>query len=120
MSANTDWFPASTTQRAMWISGRDISLHSDCCTGSNNCANNLANNAAQGIIASHEQTEATAQTSLAGIIIAESRVNHDPTVNSALALDVRQGDHDYACGVPSWPWVRPTKPELFSLTTAPD
>jgi len=117
-SANTDWWPASTTQRAMWISGRDIDLSANCCTGSNVCATNLANNAAQGIIASHEQIAATAQTALAGIIIAESRVNHDPTIGNTYALDVRQGDHDYSCGVPSWPWVRPTIPEIFSLTTA--
>jgi len=120
-AAQTEWYPASTSQRVMWISGRDLDISANCCAPSNTCATNLVNNSAQGIIAVHEQMRATAQTALAGILIAENKVDRDTVVTgTTLAIDVQSGDHDYVCGVPSWPWIRPTKPEIFSMTTAPD
>jgi hypothetical protein len=120
-AAQTLWFPASASQRVMWISGRDLDISANCCAPSNTCTTNLANNSAQGIIAVHEQMRASAQTALAGILIAENKVDRDTVVTgTTLAIDVQQGDHDYVCGVPSWPWIRPTKPEIFSMTTATD
>jgi len=125
MTSNTEWVPASTSQRNMWISGRDIYVSADCCAPSNTCSTNLANDPAQGIIAAHEQIEQNgANTNLAGVIIAENRVNHDLTVDNSgtnLALNVpHNGGHSRRCDVPFWPWVRPTKPEIFSLATASD
>jgi len=125
MTSNTEWIPASTTQRVMWISGRDIFVSADCCAPSNTCTTNLANDPAQGIIASHEQIEQNAaNTNFAGILIAENRVNHDLTVDNSvtnLALNVpSNGGHSRRCDVPFWPWIRPTKPEIFSMTTATD
>lgn len=120
VSSNNDWMPASATQRAMWISGRDISAQANCCTPSNQCATNLANDAAQGIYGAHEQIQSTANTVFTGILIAENRAHLDPTVSSSNAIDVPSGSHGYKCGTPSWPWVRATKPEIFSITTATD
>lgn len=118
-SSSTTWFPAMAN-RVMWISGRDIDVQANCCAPSNTCATNLANNAAQSIVAVHEQLFSQSQTALAGIVIAENKVNRDTViVNSATqAIDITKGDHSYSCGLPDWPWELPTKPAIFSLKTA--
>lgn len=118
LSASTTWFPAMAN-RMMWVSGRDIDVQANCCAPSNTCATNLANNAAQSIVASHEQIFSQSQTALAGIVIAENRVNFDTTVNSSTkAIDIQKGDHSYTCGLPDWPWELPTKPTIFSVKSA--
>jgi hypothetical protein len=117
-SSSTTWFPAMAN-RVMWMSGRDIDVQANCCAPSNTCATNLANNAAQSIVAVHEQLFSQSQTALAGIVIAENRVNYDTIVNSATqAIDITKGDHSYSCGLPDWPWELPTKPAIFSLKSA--
>jgi hypothetical protein len=118
-SSSTTWFPAMAN-RVMWISGRDIDVQANCCAPSNTCATNLANNAAQSIVAVHEQLFSQSQTALAGIVIGENRVNWDTViVNSATqAIDITKGDHSYSCGLPDWPWELPTKPAIFSLKSA--
>ena len=115
-SSSSTWYPAMAN-RTMWISGRDINLQSNCCAPSNTCATNLANNAAQSIVATHEQIFSQSQTALAGIVIAESRVDLDNTT-TGLAIDVQKGDHAYSCGLPDWPWELPTKPAIFSLKSS--
>ena len=115
-STDTEWYPAMAN-RTMWITGRDVDVQSNCCLPSNTCSVNLANNAAQSIVAAHEQIFSQSQTALAGIVIAENRVNFD-TVTSGLALDIRRGDHAYTCGLPDWPWELPTKPVIFSLKSS--
>jgi hypothetical protein len=117
-TSSTTWFPASGTNRLMWVSGRDIYVHANCCAPSNTCATNLANNAAQGIMAAHEQMSMGSQTGLAGILIGENQVNYDDVVDSDVALDVVKGDHAYVCGVPEWPWTMPTKPAIFSMKSS--
>jgi hypothetical protein len=117
-SSSTTWFPAMAN-RVMWVSGRDIDVQSNCCAPSNTCATNLANNAAQSIVAVHGQLFSQSQTALAGIVIAENRVNFDTIVNSATeAIDIKKGDHSYSCGLPDWPWELPTKPAIFSLKSS--
>jgi hypothetical protein len=120
--ADSTWAPAMSNG-VMWITGRDLYTHSDCCAPSNTCATNLAHDPAQAIIAAHEQIQqVAANTNFAGILIAENRVNHDLTVDNSLtnlALNVpNNGSHSRRCNIPPWLWVRPTKPEIFSLTTA--
>jgi len=115
-SASTTWYPPSATNLIMWISGRDITSNSNCCAPSNQCATNLGNLAAQGIIAAHEQIYMHAQVALAGIIIAENKVNWDTTVNSSTqAINIDRGDHCYTCGRPDWPWSLPVTPAVISL-----
>lgn len=114
--AETVWYPAMAN-RTMWVSGRDIDVQANCCTPSNTCAVNLANNAAQSIVAAHEQIFSQSQTALAGIVIAENRVAFDSTVTGA-AIDIQRGDHAYSCGLPDWPWEMPTKPIIFSMNSA--
>ncbi|HJQ40598.1 MAG TPA: pilus assembly PilX N-terminal domain-containing protein [Thermoanaerobaculia bacterium] len=120
LTSQTEWYPASNTQRVIWISGRDISISANCCAPANQCATNLATNLAQGIYATHEQfKQDSAFTALAGLIIAESLVNHDPLVPNTYAIDIpHNGAHDYVCDLPPWNWTRPTSPTIFSLTAA--
>ena len=120
MTSQTEWYPASATQRVLWISGRDIYISANCCAPTNQCANNLATNLAQGIYATHEQfMQDAAFTALAGLVISENRVSHDPTVPGTYAINVpHNGAHDYVCGLPPWNWTRPTSPTIFSLTAA--
>jgi hypothetical protein len=122
MSSNTDWIPASSTQRVMWVAGRDISVSANCCAPANQCSTNLGNNSAQGIIAVHEQfAQNAANTAIAGLLIAENRVNHDPTINSSTAINIpNNGHHDYTCDVPPWNWTRATSPSIFSMVAAPN
>lgn len=120
MTSQTEWYPASATQRIIWLSGRDIFISANCCAPANQCANNLATNLAQGIYATHEQfMQDAAFTALAGLVIAESRVNHDSTVPDTYAINVpHNGAHDYVCNLPPWNWTRPTSPTILSLTSA--
>jgi hypothetical protein len=117
--SNTTWYPAMAN-RTMWVTGRDIDVQSNCCTPSNTCSVNLANNAAQSIVAAHEQIFSQSQTALAGIVIGENRVNFDNIVALATAIDIQRGDHAYTCGLPDWPWEMPTKPVIFAMSSASD
>ncbi|HEV2718574.1 MAG TPA: PilX N-terminal domain-containing pilus assembly protein [Thermoanaerobaculia bacterium] len=119
-SSSTTWYPPSATNLIMWISGRDITSNANCCAPSNTCATNLANLAAQGIIAAHEQIYMHAQVALAGVIISENKVNWDPTVNSTTAINIDRGDHCYTCGRPDWPWTLPVTPAIISLKSVPE
>lgn len=114
-TASTTWYPPTATFLMMWVSGRDIYVHANCCAPSNTCSTNLSNLAAQGIIALHEQTDMGSQTALAGILIAENKVNFDTTVNSTTAINITKGDHAYTCGRPDWPWTLPVTPSIVSV-----
>jgi hypothetical protein len=116
-STDTEWFPAMAN-RTMWVTGRDIDVQSNCCLPSNTCSVNLANNAAQSIVAAHEQIFSQSQTALAGIVIGESRVDFDTITTGGTAIDIQRGDHAYTCGLPDWPWELPTKPVIFSLKSS--
>ena len=115
--SSSTWYPAMSN-RTMWISGRDIDTHSNCCAPSNTCATNLGTPAAASIIAAHEQMVNDSQTAMVGIIIGENRVNYDPTVNSTLALDLQKGDHGSLCNNPDWPWAMPVTPAIASMKSA--
>lgn len=117
--SNSDWGPAMSNG-VMWISGRDLFTHSDCCAPSNTCATNLTTPQYASIIACHEQMLTDSQNALLGVLIAENRVNFDLTVDSTLAIDSNQGDHGSLCDRPDWPWALPTIPMLLSLKSVPD
>lgn len=121
LHSNTTWYPAMSS-KAMWISGRDVYFHSDCCTPSGfPCPATTSLAANSGIIAAHEQIKGDSNGHLGGIMLAEHRVNHDTTVDdSTNAIHWEQGEHGYLCGEPDWPWALPTKPQIISLTTAAD
>ncbi|MEA2164516.1 MAG: PilX N-terminal [Thermoanaerobaculia bacterium] len=119
-SSSTTWGPAMSNG-VMWITGRDLDTHANCCAPSNTCATNV--NSYQtyaAIIATHEQFKSGAQNALLGILIAENRVNHDPYVTGTLAIDSDNGDHGSLCDRPDWPWALPTIPMLLSLKSVPD
>jgi hypothetical protein len=117
--ANSTWAPAMSNG-VMWITGRDLYTHSNCCATSNTCLDNMLTPAYASIIAAHEQILTDSQNALLGVMIAENRVNIDTTVNSTLAIDSRQGDHGSLCDRPDWPWALPTIPTLLSLKSVPD
>jgi hypothetical protein len=117
--ASSTWAPAMSNG-VMWISGRDIFTHSNCCAPSNTCATNLSSPSYASIIASHEQILTDSQNALLGVIVAENRVNLDMKVNSTLAIDSDKGDHGSLCDRPDWPWALPTIPTLLSLKSVPD
>jgi hypothetical protein len=104
----------------MWITGRDLFTHSDCCAPSNTCTTNLSTPQYAAIMAAHEQIQTDSQNALMGVIVAENRVNFDMTVNSTLAIDSDKGDHAALCDRPDWPWALPTIPTLLSLKSVPD
>jgi len=116
--ANSTWAPAMSNG-VMWIAGRDLFTHSDCCAPSNTCATNLTTPQYAAIMACHEQMLTDSQNALMGVLVAENRVNLDPTVDSTLAIDSRQGDHASLCDKPDWPWALPTIPTLLSLKSVP-
>jgi hypothetical protein len=120
--SNTNWRPASTNSRNMWISGRDIDIQSNCCTTSNSCTGNLALPNYSGVIAAHEQLYSQSQTAMIGLIIAENNVDNDNTLSLASmggnALQITKGDHAYLCNMPDWPWVMPVNPAIASMKTA--
>lgn len=118
-SSSTTWGPAMSNG-VMWISGRDIDTHANCCAPSNTCATNLTTPAYASIIATHEQFKSGSQNALLGILIAENRVDHDPYVTGTLAIDSGNGDHGSLCDKPDWPWALPTIPMLLSLKSVPD
>ena len=118
-NASTTWAPAMSNG-VMWISGRDIDTHANCCAPSNTCATNLNNPSYAGIIAAHEQYQSGSQNALLGVLIAENRVNLDTFVSSSLAINSDNGDHGSLCGNPDWPWALPTIPTLLSLKSVPD
>lgn len=117
--ANSTWAPAMANG-VMWITGRDLYTHSDCCAPSNTCATNLTTPQYAAIMAAHEQVLTDSQNALLGVLVAENRVNLDPTVDSTLAIDSRQGDHASLCDRPDWPWALPTIPTLLSLKSVPE
>jgi len=117
LHSSTTWAPA-LSNRAMWIAGRDIYMHSNCCAPSNTCSSNLSETDYAGIIAAHEQIYTHSQNALLGLIIAENRVNHDDKVDSSLAIDSDKGDHGSLCNLPDWPWAIPVRPTILSITTA--
>ena len=117
LHSSTTWSPA-LSNRVMWLSGRDISLWSNCCAPSNTCATNLASPAYASVMASHEQFSAGSQTALYGVVIAENRVYYDTTVTGPLAIDAGNGDHAYTCGLPDWPWTLPTRAAVISMKSA--
>jgi Tfp pilus assembly protein PilX len=115
--ASSTWYPAMSN-RVMWISGRDLDTHSNCCASSNTCSTNLVGAGNPSIIAAHEQIVNDSQTALLGIIVGENRVNFDMTVNSTLALDLQKGDHGSLCNDPEYPWTLPVTPAIASMKTA--
>jgi hypothetical protein len=117
--ASSTWAPAMSNG-VMWIAGRDLYTHSNCCAPSNTCATNLGSPAYASIMAAHEQIQTDSQNALLGVIVAENRVNLDLTVNSTLAIDSDKGDHGSLCDRPDWPWALPTIPTLLSLKSVPD
>ncbi|MEO8378571.1 MAG: PilX N-terminal domain-containing pilus assembly protein [Acidobacteriota bacterium] len=116
-SSSTTWAPA-LNNRVMWISGRDIDTHANCCAPSNTCATNLGLPASAAVIATHEQFLTGSQNALLGVLIAENRVNYDLYVNSTLAINSDNGDHGSLCGLPDWPWAMPVIPAIASMKTA--
>jgi len=52
--ANSTWAPAMSNG-VMWIAGRDLYTHSNCCAPSNTCATNLGSPSYAAIMAAHEQ-----------------------------------------------------------------
>ncbi|HEX7705857.1 MAG TPA: pilus assembly PilX N-terminal domain-containing protein [Thermoanaerobaculia bacterium] len=119
LHSNTTWYPALSS-KVMWLAGRDIYFHSDCCAPTNNvCADPAAAPAYSGVIAAHEQIKGDSNNSVAGIVIAENRVNHDTLVNTAtLAIDLPKMEHVYLCGQPDWPWAMPTTPVILAIMSA--
>jgi hypothetical protein len=117
--ASSTWAPAMSNG-VMWITGRDLYTHSNCCAPSNTCATNLTTPAYAAVMAAHEQILTDSQNALLGVIVAENRVNLDTTVNSTLAIDSDKGDHGSLCDRPDWPWALPTIPTLLSLKSVPD
>jgi hypothetical protein len=117
--ASSTWGPAMSNG-VMWITGRDLYTHSNCCAPSNTCATNLGSPTYAAIIASHEQINTDSQNALLGVIVSENRVNLDMMVNSTLAIDSDKGDHGSLCDRPDWPWALPTIPTLLSLKSVPD
>jgi hypothetical protein len=117
--ASSTWGPAMSNG-VMWVTGRDLFTHSNCCAPSNTCATNLTSPSYAGILAAHEQILTDSQNALLGVMVAENRVNLDTTVNSTLAIDSNKGDHGSLCAGPDWPWALPTIPTLLSLKSVPD
>jgi hypothetical protein len=115
--SQTEWAPA-LSNKVMWIAGRDIHMHSNCCAPSNTCATNLNSPAFAGVIAAHEQVESGSQNALLGVLIAENRVQLDPTVGGTLAINSDNGDHGSLCGNPAWPWALPVTPGIASMKSA--
>ncbi|HEY0155782.1 MAG TPA: PilX N-terminal domain-containing pilus assembly protein [Thermoanaerobaculia bacterium] len=117
VQAQTTWSPAMSN-RAMWISGRDILTQANCCAPTNQCQNNLGIPSAAGIMAAHEQIQTGAQNALLGLVIAENIVTNDPTVPGPLAINSDNGDHGSLCNLPDWPWTIPVRPGLASIKSA--
>ena len=117
LHSSTTWSP-SLSNRVMWLSGRDVSLFSNCCAPSNTCATNLTNTAYASVMAAHEQFDAGSQTALFGVVIAENKTYHDNTVPGPLAIDAPNGDHGYSCGQPEWPWTLPTRAVIVSMKSS--
>lgn len=115
--SQTEWAPA-LQNKVMWIAGRDIHMHSNCCAPSNTCATNLTQGAYAGVIAAHEQIESGSQNALLGVLIAENRVQLDPLVSGSYAINSDNGDHGSLCGNPSWPWALPVTPGIVSMKSA--
>jgi hypothetical protein len=121
--SQSDWRPAMSN-RVMWISGRDIDTHSNCCAGSNTCSTNLGTPDYAAIIAAHEQIKNDSQSALLGVLIGENRVNEDPTIGGSAAastlnaLDLDSGDHGSLCNNPEWPWTMPVTPAIASMKSA--
>jgi hypothetical protein len=119
-TSSTTWGPAMSNG-TMWISGRDLDTHANCCAPSNTCATNLGQPSYAGIIATHEQFQSGSQNALLGILIAENRVDLDTFVSGGgLAINSDNGDHGSLCNNPDWPWALPTIPTLLSLKSVPD
>lgn len=122
---HTDIKPAMDN-KVMLIAGRDFKTHSSF----NNNIHNMCNHGGPptttqqqraGIIAVHGQIDASSQSSLMGLVIAENRTDHDSLVTrgaSNTAINIDNGDHSFMCDSIDWPWTRATKPIIFSLTTA--
>jgi hypothetical protein len=120
LHSSTTWEPAMSN-KAMWISGRDVYFHSNCCASRNSCNADALAAQESGIVAAHEQIMGDSNSSSAGIMLAESAVNYDTLVNSSTqAINLPQNDHAYVCGEPTWPWTLPTTPVILSMTTAAD
>lgn len=115
--ASSTWAPAMSN-KVMWITGRDLDTHSNCCAPSNTCSTNLSLPDYAGIMAAHEQVVNDSQHAILGILIGENRVNLDPSVNSTLAIDSSKGDHGSLCNNPSWPWALPVTPGIASMKSA--
>jgi hypothetical protein len=115
--ASSTWAPA-LSNKVMWIAGRDLDTHSNCCAPSNTCATNLTQPAYAAVIAAHEQIVNDSQHAILGVLIGENRVNLDLSVNSTLAIDSAKGDHGSLCGNPAWPWALPVTPGIASMKSA--
>ncbi|HYC58246.1 MAG TPA: pilus assembly PilX N-terminal domain-containing protein [Thermoanaerobaculia bacterium] len=119
LHSSTTWAPA-LSNRVMWLSGRDIFHHSNCCAPNNQCLNNLDEPSYAGVMAAHEQYRAESQAAVLGMLISEHKVNMDDKVNSdTVAIYNSNGDHGSLCGLPDWPWSLPTKTAIFSMKSVP-
>jgi hypothetical protein len=127
LHSNTEWQPA-LENKVMWIAGRDIFTHSDCCAPSNSCATNLTHPEATGIVAAHEQFKTESNNAKLGIILGENRVNLAinacstcDEVNGTIAIqDETNGSHGSLCNNPEWPWTMPTVPKILSMKSVPN
>jgi Tfp pilus assembly protein PilX len=115
--ASSTWKPA-LSNRVMWVTGRDLDSHSNCCAPANTCTTNLGLPEYSAIIAAHEQVVNDSQHAILGVLIAESRVDLDPTVTGGLAIDSPKGDHGSLCNNPAWPWALPVTPGISSMKSA--
>ena len=115
--SSSTWAPAMSN-KIMWVTGRDLDSHSNCCAPSNQCSTNLTLPQYAAIIAAHEQVLNDSQHAILGVLIGENRVNYDPSVNSTLAINSAKGDHGSLCGNPSWPWALPVTPGIASMRSA--
>ena len=120
LHSSTTWAPA-LSNRVMWLSGRDIFHHSNCCAPTNTCLTNLTSPSYAGLMAAHEQYKAESQAAILGMLIAEHKVNMDDKVDSnTTAIYNDNGDHGSLCGLPDWPWSLPTKTAIFSMKSVPE
>lgn len=120
LHSSTHYWNPALENRTLWITGRDIHTHSNCCAPSNQCATNLGHPESAGIMAAHEQFKTESQNAMLGVILAENRINLDTEVDSTTAIYNTNGDHGSLCGLPDWPWSVPTVPKIFSMKSVPE
>ncbi|PYQ26197.1 MAG: hypothetical protein DMF56_25455 [Acidobacteria bacterium] len=120
LHSSTHYWNPALENRVLWVTGRDIHTHSNCCAPSNVCLTNLTHPESAGIMATHEQFSTESQNAMLGVILAENRINLDNEVDSTIAIFNDNGDHGSLCGLPDWPWSVPTVPKIFSMKSVPE